>query len=57
MGQTLRQGGIPFEITTQVDPFYSEQNLSILRESINDMNAARNIVHKTIEELEAYENE
>ena len=31
--QTIRQGGIPFEITTNVDPFYSASNMKALRQS------------------------
>lgn len=32
--QSIRQGGIPFEITTQIDPFNSESNMRTLIESI-----------------------
>ncbi|MDR1193868.1 MAG: type II toxin-antitoxin system RelB/DinJ family antitoxin [Peptococcaceae bacterium] len=55
--QTLRQGGIPFEITTKTDPFYSEANMRVLRASIADMDAGRGIVRKSLEELETMENE
>ena len=34
--QTIRQGGIPFEITTHVDPFFCEPNMKILQESIKE---------------------
>lgn len=33
--QVLRTGGIPFEITTRKDDFYSTANQKVLRESIN----------------------
>ena len=50
--QALRQGKIPFEI---YDPFYSERNQARLREAMEDLNAGRNIVVKTMEELEDME--
>ena len=53
--QTLLQGKIPFEIFT--DPFYSDNNLRVLRSSIADINAGRGIVRKTLKELEAMEYE
>ncbi len=52
--QTVRQGGIPFEITTQVDPFYSESNMKELRKSIKEANEGK-FVSKTMEELTAME--
>ncbi len=52
--QSIRQGGIPFEITTQVDPFYSESNIKILKESIKEANEGR-FVSKSIEELKEME--
>ena len=52
--QTVRQGGIPFEITTQVDPFFSETNMKVLRKSIQEANAGK-FVSKTMEELQAME--
>lgn len=51
----VRQGKIPFEIA--VDPFYSETNQAHLRRAIADLEAGRNIVVKTMEELEAMEDE
>lgn len=50
--QTVRQGGIPFEVTT--DPFYSKSNMAALQNSIEQMKAGR-IIEKTMEELEAME--
>ena len=48
----VRQRKIPFEITAENDPFYSESNIKILKESIEQMekNPERNVV-KTLEEL------
>jgi DNA-damage-inducible protein J len=53
--QTVRQGGIPFEITTKADAFYSESNMRVLRASIADMDAGRGIVRKSLEDLETME--
>ena len=47
--QVIRQGGIPFEITTKTDPFYSEANLRVLRQSIKDANEGRLTEHELIE--------
>jgi DNA-damage-inducible protein J len=52
--QTVRQGGIPFEITTKIDPFYSESNMNVLRKSIKEAEEGK-IVTKTMEELTAME--
>jgi DNA-damage-inducible protein J len=53
--QAVRQGGIPFEITTNVDPFWNEANQAHLRKVIADLNAGKGLVVKTMEELEAME--
>lgn len=55
--QAVRDNGIPFAITADKDPFYSESNLRALRASVADMEAGRGIIRKTMEELEAMENE
>ena len=52
--QSIRQGGIPFEITTQVDPFFSESNMKILQESLKEANEGR-FVSKSLEELKEME--
>lgn len=49
-----REHRIPFELTT--DPFYSESNMAVLRESIRQLERGETVT-KTIEELEAMENE
>src|SRR5699024_593691 len=48
--QSIRQGGIPFEITTQVDPFFSESNMRILQESLREANEGK-FISKSLEEL------
>jgi DNA-damage-inducible protein J len=52
--QSIRQGGIPFEITTQVDPLFSEFNIRILNESIKEANEGK-FISKSIEELKEME--
>jgi DNA-damage-inducible protein J len=51
----VRQNKIPFEIAA--DPFYSESNQTRLKEAIADLNAGKNIVEKTMDELLMMENE
>ena len=48
--QTIRQGGIPFEITTRIDPFYSEENMKVLRRSIKEADEGKLTAHELIEE-------
>ena len=52
--QSIRQGAIPFEITTQVDPFYSESNIRTLKESIKEAEEGK-FVSKSMEELKKME--
>lgn len=52
--QALRQGGIPFEITTQVDPFYSKPNMKVMRQSMQEA-AEGKLISKTMAELRAME--
>lgn len=52
--QSIRQGGIPFEITTQVDPFSSESNMKILLQSLKEADEGR-FVSKSFEELKEME--
>ena len=52
--QSIRQGGIPFEITTQVDPFFSESNIKALQESIKEASEGK-FVSKSLEELKEME--
>ena len=44
----VRQRGIPFELT--IDPFYSESNVRVLKESIRDADAGRLTEHELIED-------
>ena len=56
--QAVRQGSIPFEVTTRVDPFWNEANQAHLRKVIADFESGKGKrIYKTIEELEAMENE
>ena len=48
--QTIRQGGIPFDITTKTDPFYNPENMRILRQSIKEAEEGKLTVHELIEE-------
>ena len=43
----IRQNGIPFELS--IDPFYSEKNMRVLRESIRDADAGKLTEHELIE--------
>ena len=52
--QSIRQGGIPFEITTQVDPFFSESNMKMLKESVKEANEGK-FVSKSFAELKEME--
>jgi DNA-damage-inducible protein J len=48
--QTIRQGGIPFEITTRTDPFYNTENIKVLRQSIKEAEEGKLTAHELIEE-------
>ena len=48
--QTIRNGGIPFSITTRTDPFYNSENLKLLHQSIKEANEGKLIAHELIEE-------
>jgi DNA-damage-inducible protein J len=48
--QTVREGGIPFAITTKPDPFYNSANMRILRQSIREANEGKLTVHELIED-------
>ena len=52
----VRLGKIPFEIA--IDPFYNEANQAYLRKVIEEYESGKaKLITKTIEELEAMENE
>lgn len=44
----VRQQGIPFDLN--LDPFYSERNMRVLRESIREADAGRLTEHELIED-------
>ena len=48
--QVVRQGGIPFEITVNTDPFYNTENMKVLRQSINEANEGKLTAHELIED-------
>ncbi|MFV0497246.1 MAG: type II toxin-antitoxin system RelB/DinJ family antitoxin [Candidatus Fimivivens sp.] len=48
--QAVRQGGIPFEITTKTDPFYSEANMKVLRKAIQGAERGKLTAHDLIED-------
>ncbi|MCL2640211.1 MAG: type II toxin-antitoxin system RelB/DinJ family antitoxin [Phycisphaerales bacterium] len=52
--QSLREGKIPFELSVEADPFYSEENQAVLRRSIQELNEGK-VITKTMEELRAME--
>ncbi|WP_338553504.1 type II toxin-antitoxin system RelB/DinJ family antitoxin [Paenibacillus sp. KS-LC4] len=54
--QSIRQGGIPFEITTQTDPFYNQANLKRLKQSIQQMDQGKTLT-KTINDLDHTDDE
>jgi len=47
--QVVRQGGIPFDININADPFYSAGNMKVLRQSIADADAGKLTEHELIE--------
>ena len=49
-----REKRIPFDVS--IDPFYSENNIKAIYESIKQLDEGK-VVTKTIEELEAMEDE
>ena len=50
----IREKRIPFDVS--IDPFYSESNMKAIDESIKQLEKGK-VIRKTIEELEAMENE
>ncbi|MBS3976056.1 MAG: type II toxin-antitoxin system RelB/DinJ family antitoxin [Syntrophomonadaceae bacterium] len=52
--QAVRQGSIPFEITTKPDLFYSASNMRALQKSIQQAEEGKFVV-KTMDELLAME--
>jgi len=48
----LREKRLPFDVTTEVDPFYSESNLAHLRRGIDALNSGMRIERDIIEVFE-----
>ena len=57
ISQSVREGGLPFVVTKNTDPFYNELNMNALRASVADMDAGRGIIRKSLVELETMEDE
>jgi len=47
----LREKRLPFEVTTEADPFYCENNLAHLRRGIAALNSGKGVEHDIIEGL------
>ena len=52
--KVVRENKVPFNL--DIDPFYSEENVKWIKESIKQLNEGK-VVTKTIEELERMANE
>ena len=48
----VRQNKIPFEISADSDPFYSEVNQARLRKAVADLNAGKGNVHELIDDTD-----
>jgi len=48
----LRERRLPFDVTTEPDPFYSESNLAHLRRGVAALNSGKGIEHDIIEVTE-----
>jgi DNA-damage-inducible protein J len=47
--QAVKEGGIPFHVTTKPDPFYSKSNMKVLLESIAEANQGKLTPHELID--------
>ena len=45
----LRERRLPFDVTTDSDPFYSESNLAHLRRGVAALNGGKGVEHDIIE--------
>ena len=45
----LREKRLPFDVTTENDPFYSESNLAHLRRGVAALNSGKGVEHDIIE--------
>lgn len=48
----LREKRLPFDVTTESDPFYSESNLAHLRRGVAALNNGKGVEHDIIEVAE-----
>jgi DNA-damage-inducible protein J len=48
----LREKRLPFDVTTEPDPFYSESNLAHLRRGVAALNRGKGVEHDIIEVTE-----
>ena len=48
----LREKRLPFDVTTESDPFYSESNLAHLRRGVAALNSGKGVEHDMIEVAE-----
>ena len=46
---SIREKRLPFDVTTSADPFYSDSNVTYLREAIAALNAGKGVEHELIE--------
>lgn len=49
VSQSVREGALPFAVTTKTDPFYSAENQEHLRKAIADLDAGKGQLHDLIE--------
>lgn len=54
VSQSVREGGLPFQVTTKTDPFYSDSNMKALMHSIQQGKEGK-FICKTLEELQEME--
>ena len=45
----LREKRLPFDVTTESDPFYSESNLAHLRRGVAALNSGKGVEHEIVE--------
>ena len=48
----LRERRLPFDVTTESDPFYSESNLAHLRRGVTALNGGKGVEHDIAEVIE-----
>jgi DNA-damage-inducible protein J len=48
--QSLRQGAIPFEISLNRDPFFNNDNMKVLKQSVKELRKGKGKVRDLIED-------